>query len=222
MHTLKIPVLLYVTCLLFGCVHTDSDGEYDYEARGLQKSFFRSTQWELVQTITVAPEIFGDIVGFSTGSLLVEWDIALDHLVAVQRADASVGALDAVISAYPIAHISTSQELPSDDGYRPADPTPWYQRENILVEWSDVIAFDERFGDELVRPYEPGASLAPDADHLGYASADAEFPEGELVFIEFEEVIEFLLDEPACAQSEDVPGCTPLRIYVTSEYRRTQ
>lgn len=227
----KLLLFLGVCILCWGCVHTDGE-PYEAEPIGLSKSHFATSQWELTQTITVAPEIYGDLFGLSTAPVLVEWDITESYLAAVERheADSGAWAVGTVVAAYPIAHVPQSEDETSLAYYSDADSTEpdqvmyrWWERTHMDVEWSDIVSFEEHFGTGLVDEHDVAANLPEEVFvqfHYAAQMATSDFSAGDLVGIEFEELQDLRPAGAFCQTYPDATGCESLRIVIRTEYTR--
>ncbi len=233
----KLLLFIGLASLCWGCVHTDGP-PYEAEPYGLSKSHFATSQWELTQTITVAPEIYGDLFGLSTAPVLVEWDITERYLAAVERheADSGTWAVGTVVAAYPILHVPRSADETELVHYSGADSTEpdqvvsrWWERTHMDVEWSDIVSFEEHFGSGLVDEHEVAANLPEEVFVQFHYAGELEsnqptqndsFSGGDLVGIEFEELQDLWPADAYCQTYPEATGCGSLRIVIRTEYRR--
>ena len=232
-----LPILLL---LLAGCVDAiDEPTLVPTSVEGLSKADFRETVWEITQTITFAPDEFGDLFGLSTTPTVVQWQITESHLAAVELQDTAAddfGMVGVVVAAYPItAHIgpdaridpwAAGQDLGRGDSGSSGDETPWYRLDNFEVEWSNVVpleGFDPNSLDGLVTI---GSTLTDTStpalaffDAAVFGASDT-FSDGELVAIEFDEEIRLEPCDHQCLNQHNDDLCSGFSILVHTEIRR--
>ena len=230
--TTWFAIILWACALGWGCTQDDGP-EYEIEPYGLSKAHFVSSQWEVSQTITLAPEIYGDLFGLSTQPLVVEWDITEQYLVAVQRqtAGSEAWAIGTVVAAYPVAHVPLSERdtelvYTSDSGEPNVVGSRWWERTHMDVTWSDVVPFEDHFGDDLVEEHAIAPGLPENAfvafRYAGEEGFESSFSEGDLVGIEFEEILELSSPDLYCRTYPEATGCEALEIVIRTDYRRVE